>query len=150
MEDIIYFELNNWFAGRDYPNADPFKKWIAEYQFTKEQWVKDNGLVVVCGPYDMSINYCISAPRKWVEENCPDLLSDKSTFVTMHYHQATHNPPDWEVNEEFSYKDYVRETKDGELPESRLGMPFMEYSEENIGVHWAYENLDNKIWEIDD
>ena len=24
MEEIIYFELDNWFCGRDYPNAEPF------------------------------------------------------------------------------------------------------------------------------
>ena len=26
--DIVYFELNNWFAGRDYPDAEPFLSWM--------------------------------------------------------------------------------------------------------------------------
>ena len=25
--EIVYFELNNWFSGRDYPNEEPFTTW---------------------------------------------------------------------------------------------------------------------------
>ena len=28
MEEIIYFEINNWFAGRDYPEDEIFSKSI--------------------------------------------------------------------------------------------------------------------------
>lgn len=31
MNDIIYyFELNNWFPGRDYPDDEPFISWMNE------------------------------------------------------------------------------------------------------------------------
>lgn len=30
MEEIVYFEINNWFAGRDYPNDEIFYKWIKD------------------------------------------------------------------------------------------------------------------------
>ena len=26
--EIIYFELNNWFCGRDYPNSESFIGWV--------------------------------------------------------------------------------------------------------------------------
>ena len=55
--ESIFFELNNWFSGRDYPYEEPFTTWISERQFAKEDWVEENGLVVVCGPLDMSLNY---------------------------------------------------------------------------------------------
>lgn len=29
MNDIVYFELNNWFRGRDYPNDEPFVSWMS-------------------------------------------------------------------------------------------------------------------------
>jgi hypothetical protein len=28
MEEIIYFELDNWFGGRDYPDTEPFNSWM--------------------------------------------------------------------------------------------------------------------------
>ena len=26
--EVVYFELNNWFSGRDYPDAEPFLSWM--------------------------------------------------------------------------------------------------------------------------
>jgi hypothetical protein len=28
MNEIIYFELNNWFRGTDYLNSEPFVSWM--------------------------------------------------------------------------------------------------------------------------
>ena len=69
MEDIVYFSFNNWFIGRDYPIGDKYKELINSHKFSDENWVKENKLVVVTGNIDMSVNWCIAAPRKWVEEN---------------------------------------------------------------------------------
>lgn len=26
--DIVYFEVNNWIQGRDYPDEEPFLSWM--------------------------------------------------------------------------------------------------------------------------
>ena len=55
-EEIINFELNNWFAGRDYPMAEPFLSWMKNdlrIVFRNEDWVKANELVVVYFPLDI-------------------------------------------------------------------------------------------------
>ena len=87
MEEIIYFEINNWFAGRDYPDDEIFSKWIKNYTFRDNEYCKENKLCVMCGAIDMSMNYCVAAPKSWVLENCPDLLSDKE----FTYQIATYN-----------------------------------------------------------
>ena len=115
--DIVYFELNNWFSGRDYPNAEPFLSWMRDdlnQKFRDEEWIKENKLVVVESLVDMSMNFCITATKEWVEENCHELLS--------------------------TYKNFVRKPEDDEdVPYSRFGSPFLEYKEENIGYHYADE-----------
>lgn len=30
LDNIIYFEMNNWFAGRDYPDCEPFLTWMRD------------------------------------------------------------------------------------------------------------------------
>ena len=119
--DIIYFELNNWSRGEDYPDAEPFLSWMKHdlrQRFGDENWIKENNLVVVTSLVDMSINYCITATKEWVQSNCPELLTKYTQFIR-----------------------YTEE--DDELPEGRFGCPFLEYSEENIGFHFAVEKEDN-------
>lgn len=119
--EIIYFELNNWFSGRDYPNAEPFLSWMQcnkdnKYyiQFRDESWINENKLVVVESLVDMSMNFCITATRDWVEQSCPELLT--------------------------TYKEFIRQPdEDGEAPYGRFGCPFLEYEEDNIGYHYAEE-----------
>lgn len=111
-EEIINFELNNWFAGRDYPMAEPFLSWMKNdfrIVFRNEDWVKANELVVVYFPLDMSQNFLISAKRSWVEANCPELLTKFTSFIRK---------PD----------------ADG-ISYSYYGPEFLEYSVENIGIH---------------
>ena len=115
--DIVYFELNNWCSGRDYPDAEPFLSWMRDdlnQKFRDEEWIKENKLVVVESLVDMSMNFCITATKEWVEENCPELLS--------------------------TYENFVRKPEDGEdVPYGRFECPFLEYEEENIGYHYADE-----------
>ena len=85
MNEIIYFELNNWFPDRDYPNAEPFTSWL---DFTwggcvlqNEDWCKENQLCVIWTHVDMSSNYCITAKKDWVEQVCPELLTKYTQFL---------------------------------------------------------------------
>lgn len=127
--EIVYFELNNWFSGRDYPDAEPFLSWMQcnkenKYyiQFRDESWVKENKLVVVESLVDMSTNFCITATKEWVEQNCPELLS--------------------------TYKEFIRQPdEDDEAPYGRFGCPFLEYEENNIGYHYADEVECNGYWQ---
>ena len=84
MDDVIYFELNNWFAGKDYPAAEPFLSWMGNdlrLRFMDDDWVRENKLCVVAHHVDMSVNFCITATKEWVERNCPKLLTKYTEFV---------------------------------------------------------------------
>ena len=132
--DIIYFELNNWSPDEDYPPEQPYIDWCCFYkkedctyhlpELRNDEWVKENELVVVETPLDMSMNFCISATRKWVEDNCQNLLTKWSKFIR------------------------VPEEGD-DLPYGRWDAPFLPYTKENFGYHYAEEDDDGN-WKISD
>ena len=133
-KELVYFELNNWFSGRDYPNAEPFITWCGHdmnLYFSNEEWVKENKLVVVESYVDMSVNWCVTATKDWVLNNCPKLLSDESTevcFITTGKYGSTKNP------KSYSYKSFLRfPDEDGDVY-GRFGDKFGEYTKENIGT----------------
>ena len=108
MEEIVYFEINNWFAGRDYPNDEIFYKWIKDCQFRDNEWCKQNKLCVMCGAIDMSMNYCVAAPKSW----------------TVKTHKK-------------KYSDFIcQPDEDGYAYGHISGWEFPEYKEENFGVTW--------------
>lgn len=120
--EVIYFELNNWFRGRDYPDDEPFISWMIndlDQKFENEDWIKENKLIVVESIVDMSRNYCITATKEWVQLNCPKLLTE--------------------------YTQFVRYSEDDGLPQGMWGCPFLEYNEDNIGYHYAMEKEDNLV-----
>ena len=50
IPEVIYFELNNWKCGEDYPDDQPFIDWMGndlKLRFHDEDWIKGNKLVVV-------------------------------------------------------------------------------------------------------
>lgn len=110
--DVVYFELNNWFADRDFPASEPFMSWMKndlKIQFRDEAWVKQNKLAVRWYFYDMSQNFLITAPRVWVESECPELLS--------------------------KYKQFLRYPDSDDCVYAKNGdVEFLPYSEDNIGV----------------
>lgn len=113
MNDIVYFELNNWTTGKDYPDAEPFLSWMKNdlcIQFRNENWVKENKLCVVVSRIDMSQNFCITATKEWVEKNCPELFTKYIEFIR-----------------------YPNEYGDAE---GRFGGYFLPYEEENIGIEY--------------
>ena len=144
-KDVVYFSVNNWFCGENYPPLDCFKKWLGDdlYQhFRNDTWCKENKLCVYYGAVDMSFNYTVSAQREWVEENCPELLTDKEyTYVTRtgtYKRKGLFKKPElvWEETEhKKKYSDFVYDPKDVEEGEcDRVGdMPFRDYCEENFG-----------------
>lgn len=150
QEQIIYFSVNNWFCGRDYPPTKNFKKWLGndlKQQFMDDAWAKENKLCIYYGSIDMSFNYTVAAPREWVEENCKELLTDEEyTYVTLshskdgekrHVHKA-------------KYSDFVdHPNKDGEV-KARFDWPYLEYKEENFGAHYYDEPYDDDIEDDDD
>ena len=125
--EIVYFELNDWSRGKDFPNAEPFNSWMRNRLlpiFRNEDWVKENKLCVRASNVDMSQNFCITATKEWVEKNCPELL--------------------------IKYTEFLREPDEYGDVEGRFGCPFLDYEESNIGVTWWYEDGDEPEESEDD
>lgn len=129
--NIIYFELNHW-STEYYPDEEPFISWMSDYYETKEEeeksWIreskfldkycKNNELVMVVTLVDMSVNFCVSAKKEWIEKHCPALLTKYTKFLRV----DSINPKD--------------------VPNGQFGSPFLEYTEENIGAHYYAKNID--------
>ena len=147
-QEIVYFEINNWFCGRDYPDDEIFHKWINDYQFRDDEWCKENKLCVMCGAIDMSLNYCVAAPKSWVEKNCPKLLTDEEYVYKI-------VPIRWdnEGNEIRGIKEHTKKYSDfichpdidGDVYGHISNWQFPEYCEENFGVSWK-----NSWWKDSD
>lgn len=114
-DKIIYVELNNWFAGRDYPNIFPVSKWMDDNSICNEKylldpkWVCRNEIVVAVEIIDQSFNFCISAPESFWDDKCPEI---------------------------FNYTQFIYPLQQGELPEGQWGSVFLPYTKENIGIHY--------------
>ena len=154
-EEVIYFSVNNWFSGQDYPPTENFKKWLGndlQQAFRSDKWAKENKLCIYCGPIDMSMNYTIAAPREWVEKNCPELLTDNE-FTYYTNIARIDGKGEW-IREKIEYKkkysDFVDKPDEyGDVEDHRFGWPYLEYKPENFGVHW-YNEPDDKWREEDD
>ena len=157
-EDVIYISVNNWFCGRDYPPLDCFKKWLGDdlnQTFRNDEWAKSNKLCIYYGVYDMSQSYTISAPREWVENNCPELLTDEE----FTYYTVIHRPKkkklfggyeyeDIKEEHKKKYSDFVHHPEAGEsIPDNDyFDMPFREYCPENYGSKYYELNY----WDNDE
>ena len=113
MNDIVYFELNNWFPGVHYPDVEPYTIWLGDDEYIifldDEQWVRKNKLCVVFYVLDNSLNFLITATKRWVEQNCPTLLTQYTEFLRY---------PD----------------ENGRIYGRLSYIEFLPYSEANIGV----------------
>ena len=146
MEEIIYFELDNWFPGEDYPNAEPFISWMGDdlrLAFTNNDWCIENKLCVKATIIDMSVCFCVAASRSWVEENCPKLLTDEecgSTTIISHYDKEIDAMVDETKYTHCSYSKFIcKPDEDGEVYGRISNLRFPEYNKENFGVHWNEE-----------
>lgn len=160
-KDVIFFSVNNWFPGRDYPDTPNFKKWLGNdlnQRFSNDDWCKENKLCVYAGVIDMSFNYTISAPKEWVEKNCPELLTDDEyTYIlreTRHKKHIFGKPEVVWVDVEYKkkYSDFVYTPEDGEdTPDNdEWDMPFREYKEENFGSQYYETNYWDDVEENDE
>ena len=155
MNNVIYFSVNNWFCGQDYPPLDCFRKWLGNdlnQAFRNDEWTRANKLCVYRTAIDMSQNYTVSAPREWVEKNCPELLTDgEYTYITRvsDWENSKDGNIAWkDVEHKKKYSDFVYEPEeDGFPPENgdRFGIPFREYNEENFGTEYYEQD-----WDYDD
>lgn len=140
--EVVYFELNNWFAGEDYPDAEPFLTWCGDdinLYFCDKEFVKKNNLCVVVQYIDMSVNWCITAPKSFVLENCPKLLSDE--IITTEY-TTTSKSGTKTIQKSFAYKRYLRFPEDDEeVPYGRFGTKFLSWSPENVGITYVKDDI---------
>lgn len=116
-DGIVYFEVNNWFRGRHYPDCEPFIGWLGndlKLAFLNDDFVRENKLCVACSLIDMSSNFCITAKRGWVENNCPTLLGTDARFLRV---------PD-------KYGDVY----------GTFGTEFLPYCEDNIGIEFRTDD----------
>lgn len=147
MNDIIHLQLNNWFSGRDYPSEEPFIYWISNNKFCDDEWCKENQLCVNAAYIDASINWCIAAPRAWIEEHCPIILSeDNFTYFTQQsYWNDEIDKAEWKTIQHVKwYSEFIVRGDEG-----HCGTHFPEYKEENYGVHWEIEDEDGYYVEGD-
>ena len=140
MEEIVYFSINNWFSGRDYPPDEIFSKWVENRQFSDNEWCKKNRLCVKDGCIDMSLNWCVAAPKSWVEANCPKLLTDEEYTYTTLISDFQNGSDKWkEEKHTKKYSDFVyKPDEDGNVYD-RFDWPFPKYCEENFGCEWYEE-----------
>ena len=76
-EDVVYFGFSDWEAGFDYPDTPNFRELIGDRKnckFSDDAWCRENKLCVVMAPEGDSWIYSVTAPREWVEKNCPEVL----------------------------------------------------------------------------
>ena len=147
MEEIIFISVNNWFCGRDYPPTENFKKWLGDdlnLKFKNDAWAKENKLCIYYGVIDMSQNFTISAPREWVEKNCPELLTDDEyTYYSIIRKPVKQGDGSYKYIEERvehkeNYSKFVYHPDEGETTPDcdYFDMPFREYREENFGSEY--------------
>ncbi len=113
MKDIIYFSVNNWSCGKDYPNTKKFKEWLGDdlnLSFNSDSWAKENKLCIYSGCIDMSTNFTVSAPKEWVLDNCPEIIDSEFQYLP----EPGEDMPDCD----------------------RFDMPFREYTEDNFGSEY--------------
>ena len=144
-KNVVYFELNNWFSGRDYPNAEPFLTWMHENKFSNDKWLKENKLVCVKSYVDMSMNFCITASLEWVEKNCPKLISgDYENYTIIRHSFKDGKGIDEEIEYAKPYAEFLRLY--GE--DAKFGY-FLDYEEENFGLH-IDKGEDYELWKHDE
>ena len=148
MLDVVYFELNNWFCGRDYPPCEPVKSWVESNRFNNDTWCKENKLCVQNGVVDMSSNWCITAPLNWIQENFPQLLTGEEYTYQVNVYSCGRN-----YTKEYTetYDSFRRYPDEDGCVFGRFDWPFLEYSEENYGsFYYEYDYWEDSDSEEDE
>ena len=147
----VFFELNNWMYGEDYPGSEKFAEWVSYEHaiFSNQEYVKENKLCVVAGTLDMSRNWCITAPESWVLANCPELLSDDTYTYTV---RVTCKGETKDIKNEDHYSKFLRYREEpDESVYGRFDWKFLEYEPENIGkIEYHEDNYWDPEFDDDD
>ena len=117
-EEIYYINLNEW-DYNGHPNSDPFHDWMDDTKLDtylrNEQFAKDNKICVRWFIIDMSVQFCITAPKSFVDKLCPCLWEEENKkFI-----KPASDFPDDEPPESWLYGEY--------------GEYFLPYTDEYIG-----------------
>ena len=74
-KNVVYFSVNNWFCGRDYPDTKNFRKWLGndlKQNFMNDEWCKENKLCHFPLPHSQQqISQCPFRSRFQVQIPCP-------------------------------------------------------------------------------
>lgn len=112
FDETIYFEVNNWFSGRDYPASEPFYTWLNDmkgHKLADNKWAKENKLCIKYGSYDMSMIYFVTATKEWVEMNCPCLLQPENAKFICNPKNEGEEPIGWLGRKNNSFLEYKPE-----------------------------------------
>lgn len=84
--DTVYFSINNWFGGCNYPITNQMIEWLRPgYEsmiFSNEEWDKKNKLIVCFNDYDMSDSYAVTASLAWVKRFFPEILGSVYEIIS--------------------------------------------------------------------
>jgi hypothetical protein len=141
MDDIVYFEINDWFRGRDYPPGEPFDSWMKfPSDLSSDDWCKEQEICVVSGNVDMSRNWVITAKKSWVEKNCPQLLTDDEYEYVI---RTLSREKEYDTTYKKKYSDFVLHPNDFGSVYGRFDWPALNYEPNNFGSCWYdYDNYD--------
>ena len=116
--EVVHFEVTYDEPIGKFPRSEPFLTWMKSDPdsgmelgvfFIKEYWCILNHLCVVTQIVDdISINFCVTATKKWVKKKCPVILD--SEFI-------------------------VKPNKDGDYVGS-LGNLFLDWNSDNWGIYY--------------
>lgn len=136
--DVIYFSVRNNILGEDYPITLNFINWLAynNQYFLNDEWTRENKLCVYAGSIGTSLNYNISAPKSWVEKNCPELFTDDEySYYGEVYIKNIGKTITRVFRKKFS--DFLDHPNvHGDVIDHKIGWAYPEYNEENFGTRW--------------
>ena len=117
-KQLVYFTVDNWSPGVDYPRCDNFENLYREdldaFAFIDNEYCKENKLAVYCTTLDMSIAFTVVAPIGWCVKNSPEIIG--------------------------SYWDETAKPGKNNWKESIYGLPYPEYKEKNFKCKFIQYN----------
>lgn len=171
MKNIICFEVNDWY---EYPKY--FDEWFHSDKHAKtflvdlDKYAKENKLCIKVQTIDMAANMTITAPREWVEKNCPELFEQywEDRYVSKYpwpfmndckYHPdsgfALEDSPEEHLRERgralyVLHQSYTKEEIENFKPHNLMGTysgeSFFDWKEENFGAIEIYEDFEEKTF----
>ena len=143
MEDVVYFELFDLYKLPYYPREFPFLWCTPEFLpvFLDDAFLKENQLCVVIqtfryplAKYGYGFDWCITAPKWFVDKYCPKLLTDERYMET-------------DIHCSFPYSNLLRFPDEDGIVYGSYGVQFKPWVPEEIG---KITDLGVKMWRMTD